>query len=89
MTVFAWYPCQQILFAKIPKLGIVKKFNMRVEGVISFMTGRANQLAGHVPNLWILKGRADHQGIDSLRKMRHIDELIVLASRVIGLTPLA
>jgi hypothetical protein len=39
--------------------------------------------------LWILKGRADHQGIDSLRKMLHIDRLIVLASRVIGLTPLA
>jgi len=89
MTVFAWYPCQQILFAKIPKLGILKKFNMRVESVISFMTGRANQLADHVPSLWILKGGTHYQGIDGLRKMLHIDELIVLASRVIGLTPLA
>jgi hypothetical protein len=80
----AWYPCQQILVTKIPKLGILKKFNVRVKGVTSFMNRRANQLADHVPSLWILKGRADDQGIDSLRKLLHVGELIVPSSGFVG-----
>ena len=49
----AWYPCQQILVTKIPKLGILKKFNVRVKGVTSFMNRRANQLAHYLARLGV------------------------------------